>query len=167
MDARLPKKKTGRIQLRETSAGGVVYRRVPGGIEFAMTLDPYDKWTFPKGHVEKGEAIEEAAARETIEELGIDEIRMLEPLGKISIWFRDRFVHRGALIHKDIFFFLFEAARDAKLTPQKSEGLKDAAWVPAKDVLKRSAYQDLVPIIKKALAFLRSAQTGRPGPRSS
>ena len=62
---------------RELSAGGVVFRRGVHGIEFALMKDSYGKWTFPKGHVEAGEDIEEAAARETLEELGLREIRLL------------------------------------------------------------------------------------------
>ena len=65
-------------------------------------MDSYGKWAFPKGHVEPGETFEEAAARETLEELGLEQIRLLEYLGKIDIWFRDRFEKERTLIHKDI-----------------------------------------------------------------
>jgi len=84
---------------RELSAGGVVYRQSGNGVSFAMMKDSYGKWTFPKGHVEKGEDIEEAAARETLEELGLEQVRLLEYLGAIDIWFRDRFEKKGQLIN--------------------------------------------------------------------
>jgi len=139
---------------REVSAGGVVFRRSKFGIEIAFMKDSYDKWTFPKGHVEKGEALEEAAARETLEEIGLEEIRFLEELGKISIWFRDRYEQKGKLIHKDIYYFLFETAPDAVLLPDPSQHTYDAKWVPIKKVLQTSSYSDLAPIIKKALGYL-------------
>jgi ADP-ribose pyrophosphatase YjhB (NUDIX family) len=117
--------------------------------------DSYDKWTFPKGRVEKGEVLEEAAARETLEEIGLEEIRFLEELGKISIWFRDRYEQKGKLIHKDIHYFLFETTPDAVLTFDPSQHTYDAKWVPMKKALQTSSYSDLAPIIKKALGYIQ------------
>jgi len=140
----------------EISAGGLVFKRAGREVVFAMIKDPYGKWTFPKGHLELGEAIEEAAARETIEELGLEEIRLLEPLGKIDIWFRDQHIKKGQLIHKDIYFFLFSAPINAKLSPQVSEYLSEADWVLAADLLKKSDYKDLLPIINQALKIIKT-----------
>ncbi len=131
-----------------------MFRRTKHGIEIAFMKDSYDKWTFPKGHVEKGEALEEAAARETFEEIGLEEIRLLEELGKISIWFRDRYEQKGKLIHKDIHYFLFETLPDAELIPDPLQHTHDAKWVPIKKALQMSSYTDLLPIIKKALGYL-------------
>jgi 8-oxo-dGTP pyrophosphatase MutT (NUDIX family) len=144
---------------RELSAGGIVFRRVGGGIEFAMIKDPFGKWTFPKGHVETGEDIEEAAARETLEELGLMEIRLLEYLGKIDIWFRDQFKSQNRLVHKDIHFYLFETQNHMRLKANPSEHVYEAKWVPASEVESLSDYEDMVPIVKNALKFvMRSLQ---------
>lgn len=138
---------------RELSAGGVVFRRAPRGVEFALMKDSYGKWTFPKGHVEVGEDIEEAAARETLEELGLQEVRLLEYLGKIDIWFRDKFQTKGRLIHKDIHYYLFETPAHAQLAPDPSQHVTEAKWVPIGKVTKTSSYEDMVPIVKAALDF--------------
>ncbi len=140
---------------KEVSAGGVVFRRTQGGIQIAFMKDSYEKWTFPKGHVEKGEAIEEAAARETLEEIGLQEIRFLEDLGKISIWFRDRYEKKGRLIHKDIHYFLFETPSHAELAPDPKENAYGAKWVPLKKTLETSSYNDLLPIIRRAIEHLK------------
>ena len=140
--------------MREVSAGGVVFRRTRNGISFAMMKDTYDKWTFPKGHVEKGEDLEETAARETLEELGLEEIKFYEELGKIDIWFRDRFIKKGRLIHKDIHYFLFETPAGARLFPDPEEHALDAVWVPMSKVLSRSSYEDMKPIVEKAIKIV-------------
>ncbi len=142
----------GERALREVSAGGIVFRQTPRGIQFAVMCDSYGKWTFPKGHVEKGERLEEAAARETLEELGLAQVRLIEYLGQIDIWFRDRFKKRGALVHKDIHYYLFEAPADAILRPDPKEHSYAARWVAARRLPVSSSYPDLVPILKRALS---------------
>ncbi len=119
--------------------------------------DSYKKWTFPKGRVEKGELIEEAAARETLEELGLREIRLLEDLGKIDIWFRDRFEKQGALVHKDIHYFLFETTEDAVLRTDPKEHVYGAEWITVGQLVKKSSYKDMQPILKKAITFINRA----------
>lgn len=131
-----------------------MFKRAGRSAQFAVMLDSYGKWAFPKGHVEVGEGLPEAAARETLEELGMDQVRLLEYLGKIDIWFRDRFKKRGALVHKDIHYFLFETLPDAELHPDPGEHAYEAKWVSSRQLLKASSYPDMAPIIKRALALV-------------
>lgn len=54
------------------AAGGVVWRRVPSGVEVVLVHRPaYDDWALPKGKLEPGETDEEAAQREVREETGL------------------------------------------------------------------------------------------------
>lgn len=125
-----------------------------------MVVDSYGKWAFPKGHVRHGESYREAAVREIKEEMGLHSLRHIGRLDTIDIWFRDRFVHKGKLVHKYIHYFLFEAAPNAELvrpTPKdQGETINDVAWVPAKELLSRSSYRDMIGIIKKALRICSS-----------
>jgi 8-oxo-dGTP pyrophosphatase MutT (NUDIX family) len=141
--------------VRELSAGGIVFKRSGHSVLFAMMRDSYGKWTFPKGHVEQGEEIEEAAARETLEELGLDEIRLIDYLGKIDIWFRDKFHQKGKLIHKDIHYYLFESRNHEELHPDPQEHAYDAKWVALAKVTQVSSYPDMVPIVKKAMELIK------------
>ena len=142
----------------EVSAGGIVFTRSSRGIFFAMLKDSYGKWTFPKGHVKRGEKYEEAARREVGEELGVEKLNFIMPLGHIDIWFRDRFVFKGKLIHKYIHYYLFEVKDHVRLERPKpvtgGERIQAVAWVDARDAVKRSNYKDMRPILDKAFKYL-------------
>ena len=76
---------------RETSAGGVVFRRGPDGqVRFLLIRDSYKNWGFPKGHLEAGEPPAEAARREVTEETGLNELVLHGPIKVIDWYFRFR-----------------------------------------------------------------------------
>jgi len=54
------------------AAGGVVWRRIGGGLDVLVVHRPrYDDWTFPKGKAEAGDVdLESTARREVREETG-------------------------------------------------------------------------------------------------
>src|SRR2546428_838806 len=73
------KRKQRRAQ-RETSAGGVVFRRGPDGEpRFLLIRDSYRNWGFPKGHLEPGEPPGDAARREVAEETGLKGLELHRP----------------------------------------------------------------------------------------
>lgn len=140
----------------EVSAGALVFKHTKEEICFAMVKDSYGKWTFPKGHVRRGETLREAAERECSEETGLHHLRFKRKLGAIDIWFRDRFVFKGRLIHKFIHYFLYEAGSSARVrTPRHHAGetIQEVAWVPLSDVLAQSAYKDMKKIVLLAVAL--------------
>ncbi|HEY7118371.1 MAG TPA: NUDIX hydrolase [Tepidisphaeraceae bacterium] len=77
-----------------TGAGGVVARREGDRILIALIRDRGDhEYVLPKGGVEYGESLEEAAAREIHEEAGFRKLKLLGELGtgerlggKKSVW---------------------------------------------------------------------------------
>src|SRR5439155_693058 len=57
---------------RETSAGGVVFRRGPDGqVRVLLIRDSHKNWGFPKGHLDPAEPPADAARREVTEETGL------------------------------------------------------------------------------------------------
>ncbi|HKV44396.1 MAG TPA: NUDIX domain-containing protein, partial [bacterium] len=81
---------------RETSAGGVVFRREGGVARYLLIRDSYQNWGFPKGHLKTGEPPAEAARREVEEETGLTNLLLHGPIRVIDWYFR----FKGKTIHK-------------------------------------------------------------------
>jgi len=130
----------------EFSAGGIIFKNTTEGRQFALILDSYNKWTFPKGQIEKGEKPERAASREVGEELGLENLKIIKLLDKIDYWFR----LRGELIHKYVYFYLMEAGPKAILKAQKGE-VQEARWFLPQEALAILGYKkDSLKLLKNA-----------------
>ncbi|AKM82802.1 TPA: NUDIX domain-containing protein [Candidatus Berkelbacteria bacterium] len=134
----------------EFSAGGIVYKKQGDDIYFAVILNHDKQWTFPKGHIEKGEKPEEAAIREVGEEIGIPNLQIENLLEKIDYWF----VFKGDKIHKFVYFYLLEAPAEAELIPQLEE-VGDAQWLKPTELLDSLKYKEDFSITKKAFSLLK------------
>jgi 8-oxo-dGTP pyrophosphatase MutT (NUDIX family) len=91
--------------VRDFSAGGVIYRRRPAGIEIALVGQRApERWQLPKGTPNRGESPEQVALREAQEETGLL-VRLVCPLDEIQYWFAI-----GSQRHfKTVAFYLMEA----------------------------------------------------------
>ena len=75
--------------VREPTAGGIVFRyNSDNKLEILLIQDAKDRWTIPKGHIEKGETAVQTARREIGEEAGLHDLDMLGWLGKIHFRYR-------------------------------------------------------------------------------
>jgi ADP-ribose pyrophosphatase YjhB (NUDIX family) len=140
----------------EISAGGIVYKRTRKGLKMSLMLDPFSKWTFAKGHVEPGETIEQAALRETAEEMALRGLKLRLPLGTIDFWFREKYRpgSKGMLVHKFVHYFLMEAPAGEWGSPQKHEKIRQIIWVDPREAMSKSSYEDVRPVLEKALITL-------------
>jgi mutator protein MutT len=111
-------------------------------------------FTFPGGHVEPGETPEQAALRETKEELGID-ITIQQLVAEI--WWHDR----------PQFYYLVEAAGgffgtgtgEEMHNPIPEKGIYLPTWIPVRDLLD-------LPVLPRSLArmVMQAQSTGWPDP---
>jgi len=159
-----PEPKAGEKVRVEISAGGIVFKRTPKGVRLAFIMDPYGKWAFAKGHVDNGEAVQDGAVRETKEEMGLRNLRVVAPLGTIDFWFRDRYraETKGVLIHKYVHYFLMQTPAGAYGKPQRTEKIRKIIWVPLRRAHETSSYDDVRPILDKAIAQLSRDRRDAP-----
>ncbi|HXM38727.1 MAG TPA: NUDIX hydrolase [Gemmatimonadales bacterium] len=139
-------RKSQRRAQRETSAGGVVFRRGPdGAVRFLLIRDSYRNWGFPKGHLEGGEPPAEAARREVTEETGLEELVLQGPIKVIDWYFR----FRGKTIHKYCHFFLFESRRGEPV-PEEAEGITACVWHPLDEAQRTISYDNARDVLQRA-----------------
>jgi 8-oxo-dGTP pyrophosphatase MutT (NUDIX family) len=137
---------------RETSAGGVVFRRgADGEPRFLLIRDSYRNWGFPKGHLEAGEPPAEAARREIAEETGLTDPVLHGAIQVIDWYFR----FRGKTIHKYCHFFLLES-KQGEPVPQVEEGITDCAWQSLDDSLKTISYDNARGVLERAAEMVRA-----------
>ena len=142
--------------ITQRSAGGVVFRTSPGGIQVCLMLDSYGYWTFPKGKVEANETAEQAALREIAEEVGLGDLRLIGYASDASYRYRAG----PDLVKKTVHWYLVEAPPEAELRPQRSQQVEDAGWFPADTALKMIGYRSVRSALRKALSMLRQRGLG-------
>ncbi len=142
--------------VREPTAGGIVYRRDdkdPAKIELLLVQDSKGRWTIPKGHIEEGESARQTAEREIHEETGLQQMEVLNWLGKINFRYR-----RGdSLVLMTTEIFLVEAkGQTNKIKPEK--WMNGIGWLSEQDALEKIEYDDIGKLILLALKKIRTKE---------
>lgn len=103
-----------------TAAGGLVLN------ENKKVLFIYrgNKWDLPKGRVEEGENLEEAAIREVEEECGIEKLIINR---KLLVTYH-LFMHQNKYRLKQTHWYLMFSSYEGSLTPQLEEGITKAQF---------------------------------------
>jgi len=145
---------------RETSAGGVVFRREEGVTRYLLIRDSYKNWGFPKGHLKAAEPPADAARREVEEETGLKDLLLHGPIRVIDWYFR----FKGKTIHKYCHFFLFES-RYGEPTPQLEEGISACSWHPLDDAVSTISYDNARGVLRRGAEMVRALQEVPEPPR--
>ena len=140
--------------IKEFSAGGVIYKKEGNEIYIAMIRDSFGKWTFPKGRIEKDEKPENAALRESEEEMGLKNLKLIFKIGEIIFWFKDKWEKKGETVNKTVYYYLIEAEKPFSFTPLKKE-IQEAKWIPINKIENISSYKDNTKIIEKVISYFK------------
>ncbi len=133
---------------REVSAGGVVVHdgQVLVIVPTRRAADGSQVLALPKGHLDKGETIVQAATREVREETGMV-VEPLQELGEVRYWYmRDR-----RRVAKSVHFFLFRLL-GGDLADHDDEVL-EARWMGLSEAQKALSYAGEREMVARALAI--------------
>lgn len=65
----------------ESQASAIPYRRIDDDLEFCLITSTSGRWVFPKGGIDNGETLAEAALKEAFEEAGLHGRVVVDSLG--------------------------------------------------------------------------------------
>lgn len=131
----------------EKSAGAVVFRKNKE-IKYLLIQYGLGHWEFPRGLIEKGESLEEAAQREIKEEVGIEDIQFVPGFKE---WIKFFYKKEGKNIIKIATFLLAETkSKEVKISWEH----KDFKWLPYKEASEQLTFENSKEILKKANNFI-------------
>ena len=135
----------------ERSAGGIVFKIDRGRVLWMVIRtqskkNPFDQrgrrkapvFKFPKGHVNKGEFLKQAALREVEEEARI-KARIIDKIGSndYMIWNKES----KKKLKKKVSFFLMEYTGESKMRYSDDEGVLGSYWFTFEAAMKKLAYK--------------------------
>ncbi len=144
--------------MREPTSGGIIFRLSHDGkdIEILLIQDSKNRWTIPKGHIERGETAKQTAVREIGEESGLKHIEVLTWLGKIH--FKYRRLNRLVLMTTQV-YLVRAVEEDEKLVKEKwMNGIK---WFRFNDALEAVEYEDIEKLMLIAKKRIRAGEFNR------
>ncbi len=124
------------------AGGGYVVRRTEAGEVEVLLIFRRGAWDLPKGKLDAGETVKEAAHREVSEEIGVKKktLTVHEDLGTTVHgypWHK-----HGMYAVKTTFWFSMSTTAES-FTPEKGEGIEKVDWVPWAEAGERLGFQTL------------------------
>jgi 8-oxo-dGTP pyrophosphatase MutT (NUDIX family) len=140
--------------MEQISAGGVVFRLGESAAEIAIVrIVPEMRWQLPKGLIDPGETIEQAALREVSEEAGITS-ELVSPIETIEYWFvADRGGER-VRYHKFVHFFLMQYISGD--VADHDHEVDEARWVDIETALGMLEFKSERDVVAKAATMIES-----------
>ncbi|MEG0978462.1 MAG: NUDIX hydrolase [Oscillospiraceae bacterium] len=134
--------------LYERSCGAVVFRSVDGEIRYLLIKNKRSAhWSFPKGHVERGESLEQTAYREVLEETGVHIDLIPDFITESEYTIQGR-------VEKTVNIFL-ASTNDSETIIQEEE-IDDYMWMNFQDTMDKLKFENDKKILNKAHDFLLS-----------
>ena len=135
------------ICLYERSCGAVVFHEIGGVVRYLLIKNKRSAhWSFPKGHVEKGESDEQAAIREVKEETGID-ITIVEGFKAKSEYSIQRKIEK--------IVYIYAATCKQTKTIIQEEEIEDYLWLDFNKAMKNLKFENDKNILYRVNEFLK------------
>lgn len=138
---------------RELLSGAIVYAKAGEEYYLALVHDIFGHWTLSKGHIEDGETEEGGTIRSIKEELGVD-VSIIEKIGENE--YIASHPEKGK-VRKHVSYFLAESPMQQLVLEEGKGGLDDAKWFRLTDLVDLNVYDDILPLITKAVNRLLGA----------
>jgi len=133
----------------ERLSGAVVYTEHEGQMYLALVHDIFGHWTLSKSKVKEDETVEAGATRALLEEVGLP-ITIEAELGNNEYIASQP--EKGK-VRKQVHYFLANAPYN-NIELLKQGGLDDAKWFKVAEILDLNFYEDILPIVTKAITML-------------
>ena len=129
---------------RAISAGGVVLREGETGTEVVICGRSSDGvWGLPKGTLDEGESLEQAAVREVIEETGL-KVEIVRKVGVVEYWF----AREGVRYHKWVHHYLMRATGGD--TANHDAEHDRVEWLPVEKALRKLTFENDRNMVRQA-----------------
>lgn len=129
--------------------GAVVYAKDGKDIYLALVHDIFGHWTLSKGKLLPNEDVKVGAVRKIKEEIDAS-ITLKDELGRNEYVASDPELGK---IRKQVHYFLAESPFEP-LKLEKTGGLDDVRWFRLGDIIELNFYEDILPIVTKAVNIL-------------
>lgn len=147
---------------RDVSAGVIVFHKDTDGCRFLLLLSKLTKrplWEFPKGGVDEGETLIQAALRELEEETGLsrEQVRIIEGFEhKEDYRFTSGMEEDRVFVRKAVTYFLAEASHtDIRLSAHEAS---EFTWLPLGEARAKLRYAARRRMLDAAAAAAGCAQ---------
>ncbi len=145
----------------EKSVGAVVFRVVGNVRQYLIIQYAAGHWEFPRGRVEGGEKEVQTMKREIREEIGIENLDVVEGFRKTMRFFykahgeekKHRMAEKSCIfVHKKAVFYLVRAQQTDKI--QLSHEHTKFLWLPFEEAYKKVTFSNAKKILIIAEKFL-------------
>lgn len=142
-----------KVQKTATSSGAIILREIEGKLKIALAhrSRASKAWVLPKGHVEKGETLEQAALREIYEETGLDNVQLIQHLGTIL---RESVKKNGDVEQKTIHLYLAYAPSNSPSHAPSDKGFTDVGWFSPAEAIELLPYESEQAFLRTHLGLL-------------
>jgi 8-oxo-dGTP pyrophosphatase MutT (NUDIX family) len=136
-----------------TSAGAIILREMEGKLKIGLAQHARaaESWVLPKGHVEAGETIEQAALREIYEETGLDNVQLIKHLGTIL---RESTKSNGDVEEKTIHLFLAYAPVSGRSQIPSDPRFSGVSWFSPQEAIELLPYESEQAFFREHLGLL-------------